>query len=140
VPIVGADPSRGTSPRADTGDAAGQSAAGVGPGVPCQREPESLAQALAGLLELSDERDQWQQRLGVEYRLGYAIGHALGVEEGRRREAAERDRAWKRIAKPIARGGTTHAELERRRWGPGGREHFGDPRPGDYPGRQDGAA
>lgn len=27
------------------------------------------------------------------------------------------------------------AELEAERWGPGGREHFGDPRPGDFPGR-----
>lgn len=27
------------------------------------------------------------------------------------------------------------AELETRRWGPGGREAFGNPRPGDYPGQ-----
>jgi len=27
------------------------------------------------------------------------------------------------------------AELEARRWGPGGRDHFADPRPGDFPGR-----
>ncbi len=27
------------------------------------------------------------------------------------------------------------AELETRRWGPGGRAHFGDPRPGDFLGR-----
>jgi hypothetical protein len=27
------------------------------------------------------------------------------------------------------------AELEARRWGPGGRAHFADPRPGDFPGR-----
>ena len=27
------------------------------------------------------------------------------------------------------------AELETRRWGPGGREHFADPRPGDFPGQ-----
>jgi hypothetical protein len=27
------------------------------------------------------------------------------------------------------------AELEARRWGPGGRAHFGDARPGDFPGR-----
>jgi hypothetical protein len=26
-------------------------------------------------------------------------------------------------------------ELEARRWGPGGREHFADPGPGDFPGR-----
>ncbi|WP_345433797.1 hypothetical protein [Actinoallomurus vinaceus] len=28
----------------------------------------------------------------------------------------------------------SHAELEALRWGPGGREHFGDPRPGDFEG------
>jgi hypothetical protein len=28
------------------------------------------------------------------------------------------------------------AELETRRWGPGGRAHFADPRPGDFPGRR----
>ncbi len=112
----------------------------MGQSVPCQREPASLAAALAELLELSDERDQWQQRLGVEYRLGYAIGHALGVDEGRRLEADERDEAWNRAAQDIARGGVTHSELELRRWGPGGREHFGDPRPGDYRGQRKGAA
>ena len=32
------------------------------------------------------------------------------------------------------------AELDRRRWGPGGRERFADPRPGDYPGRGTAAA
>lgn len=26
-------------------------------------------------------------------------------------------------------------DLEVKRWGPGGREHFADPRPGDFPGR-----
>jgi hypothetical protein len=29
----------------------------------------------------------------------------------------------------------SRCELEERRWGPGGREHFADPRPGDFPGR-----
>ena len=36
---------------------------------------------------------------------------------------------------PHPASGPSHAELEERRWGPGGREHFGDPRPGDYRGR-----
>ena len=46
---------------------------------------------------------------------------------------------WDWIARPVARSrdrhGATFAEFEQRRWGPGGRERFGDPRPGDYPGR-----
>ena len=41
---------------------------------------------------------------------------------------------WNRIARAAVRG-PSHAELEEKRWGPGGREHFADPRPGDYPGR-----
>ena len=38
------------------------------------------------------------------------------------------------IARAAVRG-PSHAELEERRWGPGGRAHFADPRPGDFPGR-----
>ena len=44
------------------------------------------------------------------------------------------DAAWNRIARAAVRG-PSHAELEVKRWGPGGREHFADPRPGDFPGR-----
>jgi hypothetical protein len=110
-----------------------------GSSVPCQRDPVPLAVTLAELLELSDERDQWMRRLGAEYRLGYAIGHALGVDEGRRLEAAEMAKAWNRIARTVT-GGVTHAELEARRWGPVGRAHFGDPQPGDRFGQQEGAA
>ena len=52
------------------------------------------------------------------------------------RAAADKDMAerWNDIAKPVTHGGKTQAELEELRWGPGGREHFGDPRPGDYKG------
>jgi hypothetical protein len=99
----------------------------------------SLATALAELLKLSDERDVWLDRLGDEYRLGWKLGYAAGVGEGRRLEADERDQAWIRAAAAVIKG-ETHAELERRRWGPRGRRHFGDPRPGDFRGRQAGAA
>jgi hypothetical protein len=101
--------------------------------------PIALTRAVAELLELSGERDRWMDRLGVEYRLGWKLGYAAGVDEGRRLEAAERDRAWSRAAGVIIRG-ETYDELELRRWGPGGRAHFGDTRPGDYQGRQAGAA
>ena len=37
--------------------------------------------------------------------------------------------------KAVQRGLVLDAELEARRWGPGGREAFGNPRPGDFPGR-----
>jgi hypothetical protein len=52
------------------------------------------------------------------------------------RRDAETDMAWRwaQIARPAAHG-ISHADLEQRRWGPGGRAHFADPRPGDFPGR-----
>ena len=37
--------------------------------------------------------------------------------------------------KAVQHGLVLDAELEARRWGPGGRAHFADPRPGDFPGR-----
>jgi hypothetical protein len=50
------------------------------------------------------------------------------------RQAAEADMAqqWSRAAAAVC--GPACAELEERRWGPGGRAHFADPRPGDFPG------
>jgi hypothetical protein len=56
-------------------------------------------------------------------------------EVGRRDAEADIAQAWAQAADPVAHGGPAFAELEERRWGPGGREHFADPRPGDYPGR-----
>ena len=47
---------------------------------------------------------------------------------------ADMDRRWNAIAHAAVHG-PSHAELEERRWGPGGRTHFADPRPGDFPGR-----
>ena len=85
-------------------------------------------------LALSDER-ALARRLQHGF---WAEGYQLGRERGRREgyEASEADMAaqWREIASPVARGGLSYAELERRRYGPGGRAHFGDPRPGDYPG------
>jgi hypothetical protein len=52
---------------------------------------------------------------------------------GRHHAEAEQAEAWHRLAAPVAHG-IPFAELEERRWGPGGREHFADPRPGDFPG------
>ena len=40
---------------------------------------------------------------------------------------------WSRVSAVVR--GPDLAELEERRWGPGGREHFADARPGDFPGR-----
>ena len=63
----------------------------------------------------------------------------LAVGEARAREALLEEQAEvKRLAAaelmPVLLS-PDHAELEKRRWGPGGRAHFADPRPGDFPGR-----
>jgi hypothetical protein len=55
-------------------------------------------------------------------------------ERGRRDAEAEHAEGWRRIAAPVA-DGRSFAEIEERRWGPGGREHLADPRRGDFPGR-----
>lgn len=76
-------------------------------------------------------------RLGLARERGaYLRGHADGIVIGRQAEAAERDAAWNRIARDAVRLCLSpgHSELEIRRWGPGGRARFGEPRPGDFPG------
>ena len=87
----------------------------------------------ADMLALSGERDAQLELRHRAFREGYAMG--------REDEAAERDAGWNRIARPVARGGQAHAELERIRWTVRGevrtREDFGRPHPDDYPG-QDG--
>jgi hypothetical protein len=55
-------------------------------------------------------------------------------QAGYRQAEADMAARWHEIASAAIQG-RAHADLEAERWGPGGREHFGDPRPGDYPGR-----
>jgi len=73
--------------------------------------------------ELAETEAACRRQLGREM---YAAGYA----------AAEADMAarWDRIARTTAPG-PSHAELEEKRWGPGGRGAFGQPRVGDFPGR-----
>lgn len=82
------------------------------------------------LMTLSDERDQWHRLVGAAWCEGYRAGelahvddYARGVVDG----AAARKRAEHDLVE--------WAQLELLRWGPDGAEHFGDPRPGDFPGR-----
>lgn len=82
------------------------------------------------VMSLSDERDMWQRRVAEAFRDGYAAAeHQHGGDYGRGLVdgAAVRKRAEHDLVE--------FARLELLRWGPGGREHFGDPRPGDFPGR-----
>ena len=53
---------------------------------------------------------------------------------GRRDGQTEQAAAWQRITAPVVHR-TPAAEPEERRRGPGGRAHFADLRPGDFPGR-----
>ena len=55
-------------------------------------------------------------------------------ENGRAEAEREMGERWDRIAAPVTNGEPSNRELEERRWGAGGREHFGDPRAGDFPG------
>jgi hypothetical protein len=68
----------------------------------------------------------------AEIRYRNQVGRLM-YETGRREAEAEMAAEWSRIT--AATRGPDLAEIEERRWGPGGREHFADPRPGDYPGR-----
>lgn len=103
----------------------------------------SLLQAVAELLDLSTERDLWLLRIRQAWRAAFDLGRQIGRREGRAEAEAEQARAWRTVAGPVAEGGTTYAELERRRWTVRGeqrtRETYGQPHPDDYPG-QDGAA
>ena len=56
-----------------------------------------------------------------------AVAFERGQLAGRVRAAAD--------IKAVQHGLVLDAELDARRWGPGGRVHFGDARPGDFPGR-----
>jgi len=66
----------------------------------------------------------------TRYRIQWAreARHA-GFEAGRRSAFAEMACAWAQAAKAVTE------PVDERRWGPGGRAHFADPRPGDFPGR-----
>jgi hypothetical protein len=76
--------------------------------------------------ELVETEERYRRQVGREM---YAAG--------RRDAEAEMAERWNRIAGPVSRardaGGIE--EIAARRWGPGGRAHFADPRPGDFPGR-----
>jgi hypothetical protein len=70
--------------------------------------------------EHAEAETRYRLQLAREmYQAGYAAAEA------------DMDRRWNTIAHAAVHG-PSHAELEERRWGPGGRAHFADPRPGDF--------
>jgi len=85
--------------------------------------------------ELAEAETAYRHQISREM---YQAGQRAGFESGYRQANADEAAAWAKVARPVAHG-ISHAELEERRWGPGGRTHFADPRPGDFPGRGIGA-
>ena len=73
--------------------------------------------------ELAEAETRYRNQLvseiaAAEYERGQADGYVRAIAD----------------VKGVQHGIVRDAELDALRWGPGGREHFGDPRPGDYPG------
>ena len=65
----------------------------------------------------------------TRYRIQFAReARQAGFDAGRRSAFAEMACAWEHAAKAVTES------VSERRWGPGGRAHFADPRPGDFPG------
>jgi hypothetical protein len=95
----------------------------------------------AELLALSHERDLHLARRHAWWREGYRRGAEHGYRQGYERARSDMEAAWREAARPVARGGPSYAELERRRWRLYGeqrtRETFGRPHPADRrPGRE----
>jgi len=88
----------------------------------------AVATLLAAQPDATAEAELRRQLCREAYECGRADGWREGYEHGARLREAE----WPDIVAPVISNRPDHAELERRRWGPGGREHFGDPRPGGY--------
>ena len=87
------------------------------------------------LLELSDERDQWERLCLAAYREGWNASeraHADDYGTGYYDGILDRKRFEHQLVE--------EAELELLRWGLNGPERFGDPRPGDWPGAPEGLA
>jgi hypothetical protein len=80
--------------------------------------------------EVAEAETVYRNQLGREM---YQAGHADGYQAGYRQAEADQAAQWSQATSPAA--GPAHAELEERRWGPGGRARFADLRPGDFPGR-----
>ncbi len=93
----------------------------------------------AELLALSDERDRHLELRLAAWREGYRAGLSAAAGEydaGYAQAIADIKRVQHGIYDHFRQG----AEVERRRWGPGGRERFAGPRPGGYRGRKASAA
>ena len=81
--------------------------------------------------ELTEAETAYRNQLARQM---YQAGQRAGFQAGYRQANADEAARWAEVARPVAHS-ISQAELEERRWGSGGRAHFADPRPGDFPGR-----
>ena len=88
------------------------------------------------LLDLSDERDQWEQLALAWARSAYRRGYQDGGHDAGHRSGYELAvTQWKVTAGGMTHlGGPTYAEQDRRRYPPGGRLSWIIPRPGEADG------
>jgi hypothetical protein len=86
---------------------------------------QTVADLLAAQPDPMAELALWRRLCREAYEAGRAEGWRQGYERGARLREAE----WPSIVAPLA--APSVAELDLLRWGPGGRERFGEPRPGD---------
>jgi hypothetical protein len=103
------------------------------------RPAEWLALSAERDAQLSLRHTYWREGYALGYAAGSAAGgYAAGYDAGRRDEARDLEAAYHAMAAPVARGGPTFAELQRRRYTVHGeqrtRETFGLPHPADRPG------
>jgi hypothetical protein len=80
---------------------------------------EAIEAAELAEAEIRYRNQMAREMAAAEYERGQAEGYARAIAD----------------VKAIQHGLVLDAELEARRYGPGGRAHFADPRPGDFPGR-----
>jgi hypothetical protein len=88
--------------------------------------------------ELAEAEIRYRNQLGREmYELGLARGRAEHVAAADAARAVLREPPDPEVIDTISKAAArAHAAIEETRWGPGGRAHFADPRPGDFPGRR----
>ena len=102
--------------------------------------PEHSSRTMTREIALSDERDVWSQRCldwwSDGYRAGWAardeVGGGVTVVDYNAADLARMQGEWADQAR------AAYAKLDAKRYPPDGREHFADPRPGDFPGRHHG--
>jgi hypothetical protein len=98
--------------------------------------PSQAANLLAAMPDPDVEARYRHQLAAESFERGRALGRAEHIAAAAAAQAAAREAPDPETIDAINRAAAAqHAEMEERRWGPGGRQHFADPRPGDYAGR-----